>query len=72
MNEIELRATKKLIKLYEEMLTLIQEENTRMKRIYREMIELVEGAEVPKPPEEREEVKDLIQKVMMLKENIGV
>ncbi len=72
MNEIEIRAIKTLIKLYEEMLTTMQDENRKMKRVYREMIGLMEGAEKFKLPEERDEMKDLVQKMMLLKEIIGI
>ena len=44
MNEIEIRAIKMLVKLYEEMLTTIQDENRKMKRVYGEKVEPVEGA----------------------------
>lgn len=66
MNEVELRAIKTLIKLYEEMLTVTQDENRKMKRI------LMEGEEKFKLTEERVEIKDLVQKMMLLKEIIGI
>jgi len=72
MNEIELRAIKKLVKLYEETITVMQDENTKMKRVYREMIDLMEGEEKLKQTEEGTVVKDLIQKMMLLKEIIGI
>ncbi|MCW7076137.1 MAG: hypothetical protein ACXQS6_01400 [Candidatus Syntropharchaeales archaeon] len=72
MNEIELRAIKKLVKLYEETITVMQDENAKMKRVYREMIDLMEGEEKLKQTEEGTVVKDLIQKMMLLKEIIGI
>jgi hypothetical protein len=66
MNKVELRAIKTLIKLYEEMVTVTQDENRKMKRI------LMEGEEKFKLTEERVEIKDLVQKMMLLKEIIGI
>ncbi|OFV67758.1 MAG: hypothetical protein SCAL_001133 [Candidatus Syntrophoarchaeum caldarius] len=71
MNEIELRATKKLAKLYEEMLTHLQEENRKMRRAYGEMVNAMGGAE-GSGPDDDDMMKDLIQKMMLLKEIIGI
>jgi len=71
MNEIELRTTKKLAKLYEEMLTNLQEENKKMRRAYGEMRRVMGGAEEPGSDDD-DRVKDLIQKMMLLKEIIGI